>query len=1054
MARFIICKASAGSGKTYTLVRQFIETAISSANHLETRFTHILAITFTNKAANGMKSKIMRRLHSIVLGKEDRLVEKMAQSLSVSNDEVTRRCKVLESSILHHYSQLSVCTIDSFVHRLVRTFAHDLHLPMNFNVLIDNEELLKYLVDDLMSNVGRDGELTRMLCSFAESRMESGKNYNVEDQIRNLSKEIFKEECPKYLAQLSKMKLDSFIKLHIKLSAEIKSYESDIIVAARSFVEECSSKGLSMDDFPNKTSSVYAFFARIAVGNLSKINDSHVRVDNAYNDNRIWGKSTPEHLRGPLDDVLPKYRDAYETFINGISKYNTRKMLLADLYSLALLNRISKIKDDYYLENEIVHISEFNKRISDEIVGEPAPFIYERIGNHYYNYLIDEFQDTSKMQWQNFIPLLDEAMAHCFDDGTAEPGTQSLIVGDGKQAIYRFRQGDVRQFVRLPEVDSADGRGQLLRHKDFYRIDSLSSNYRTRSNIVEFNNRFFKSIVEGPFQDNAELQRLYIGDSTSDKPDLWQYPVKEGGYVAASFTDFDNLYAAVLEAVRHQVDDLHYDYGDIMILARKNDTLAEIADYFTKHAQDKPVPMVSSESFVLSNSNSVLLILSLFEYIYDRHNRVAALDALQLFLQNSSHSDVTSQLWQLRQNDFDLVALMAEYGVNFNPDRLITLSLYDCCESIIRDFNLQGRDTATLLNVVCDYEQRNGADLGSLISYLSDNLNKLSSSTASNLNAVSLMTIHKAKGLEAKIVIYAMPSKLKPNTKLWVEVEDKDNLGLPVAFVNLQKTESDFSDAFAEEYRLEEMDRINNLYVALTRPGDKLLLFCENRKKWSADAIDDISLIHSFATTDSQFHQKSQFQQDIYCIGEDFNKPPKEDDSSQDEDEEPNEVCIDTISFPTWERRISIAAQNKALFSSLQTDSRRYGIIVHDLLAHISTIEDVDSVVTDYCTENNISDDDASSIILRIKAMMQKVENQPYFNPLYKAKCEASIVVDGEVRRPDRIVFAPDRTWVVDFKTGAYNAESHSKYQKQVTQYASALTAMGYPDVEPVIIYL
>ena len=447
--------------------------------------------------------------------------------------------------------------------------------------------------------------------------------------------------------------------------------------------------------------------------------------------------------------------------------------------------------------------------------------------------------------------------------------------------------------------------------------------------------------------------------------------------MGVTFSDSEALYADILEAVRHQVDDLHYDYGDIMILARKNATLTEIADYFNTHSPEAPIPMVSSESFVLSNSQAVLLVLSLLEYLYDRRNRVAAVEALSLIIENGclkpdSAGDANALLWQLRANGYDLSQLLSPYGIELNTGYLISLSLYDCCEELLRRFNLQGRDTATLLNVVCEFEQRNGSDLGALITYLDDNLPRLSSSTASNLNAVQLMTIHKAKGLEAKIVICVMPDKRLPNSRIWVKVKDKDSLGLPVAFVNLQRTQSDFTDAFDEEYLLEEMDRINNLYVALTRPEQKLLLFCENRKKWN-DSNDDITLIHTFATTDSEFRQSSD---NTYSIGTDLEKPQAvSSEADADADASASEIEINRIAYPAWQDRISIAAQNQALLSTLQTDSRRYGIIVHDLLAHIGTVDEVDSVVATYCADNHIADADAQSIAQRIKAMKRQVRS-------------------------------------------------------------------------------
>ena len=229
MERFIVCKASAGSGKTYTLVRQFIETAISSPSNLQHRFEHILAITFTNKAANGMKERIMSQLYKVVCGEGSSLplVKEMAGHLGITEAETVSRCRVLQESILHHYSYLSVCTIDSFVHRLVRTFAHDLRLPMNFNVQIEKQDIIQSAVDELMSLAGKEEEsaLTRVLCSFTESRMEEGASYNLERDIAELAKQIFEEETPQYLSQLEDIGLEEFVDIHKRLHDANRRFE-------------------------------------------------------------------------------------------------------------------------------------------------------------------------------------------------------------------------------------------------------------------------------------------------------------------------------------------------------------------------------------------------------------------------------------------------------------------------------------------------------------------------------------------------------------------------------------------------------------------------------------------------------------------------------------------------------------------------------------------------------------------------------------------------------------------------------------------------------------
>lgn len=1052
MSRFVICRASAGSGKTYTLVRQFIEIAISEASdeQIGKRFSQILAITFTNKAANGMKERIMKCLHDIVVRKPstNELIAEMGKHLGTSADEVVRRCASLQSSILHNYSDLSICTIDSFVHRLVRAFAHDLNLPMNFSVQIDNQEILQNVVDELLSLAGSPEEkaLTRLLCAFAESRMESGKGYKIENTLLELSKEILKEESPQYLSELEKIDLDEYIKIHNRLTGRVRSFESSLSAAAQEFVDACTSNGLDADSFPYKGSSVYAFVLAIAGGNYEKINKPHKRVDDAYNNECLHSKTTPKEQLAAFQAVMEPFRHVYDTMCNGLVQYNTDRLLLSNLYGLALLDKVNRIKNNYYEDNEIVHISEFNKRIDQQVANEPAPFIYERIGNRYHNYLIDEFQDTSRLQWLNFLPLFDEAMTYNFNNDVPECGQQSLVVGDGKQAIYRFRQGDVRQFIQLPDVASPL-HGQSLKREA--RVDRLRLNWRTLANIVNFNNRFFTELIENYFNGNDNLRQLYVGHTDDGKLELEQEAVNEGGYVNLSFKPKDDLIAKIGNIIRHQVDELHYSYGDIMVLARDNDTLVRVSDSLV--SAEKPIPVVSSESFVLSKSSTVALLHNLLRYIHDPSDRVAALQSLQLALQCCSLKtdvDRDSLLWQLSNAGFALETVLDACGIRLNVDYLRALSLYDCCEHIVRLFHLDHDDNAyvaSFLNVVASYMQHPHPSLRGLIKYLDDNIDRLSSSTTTDLDAVQLMTIHKAKGLEAKIIIFVMPYKRSPIKQLWVSQPEADDASLPVAFVNMQSVATRFDEAFEDERSLIEMDRVNLLYVAMTRPEEKLFVCCDDTN--SSDAF--APMLRAFADGDSAV---AKVDENLYTVGDDFVNPNWQ--KSKEDSNKPTAINIDHIYFPQWEDRVLIASQNDAILSTLDEDSRRYGVVVHDLMSRIIVADDIQPVVEKYCKDNHIVSSDAASIMDRISRMVADPANSPYFDPRYRVKCEASIAINGKTRRPDRIVFAPDQTWVVDFKTGSFSSESHSKYQNQVAEYAAALTAMGYPNVQPVIIYL
>lgn len=1050
MPRFIICKASAGSGKTYTLVRQYIEIAIASPSRLETGFEHILAITFTNKAASGMKARIMKRLRLIIMEDPDSqdLIDEMSKHLGISHDETVRRCTVLQSAILHNYSSFAVCTIDSFVHRIVRTFAHDLNLPMNFNLLIDNAEVVQTSVDELLSLAGTDKEkaLTRVLCSFTESKMINGTGYEVSKQIKDLTKEIFKEESPAFLSKLKDISTDHFIDTHERLSKANVAFETKLKTAASAFVDACVKADLGVNDFPNKDKGIYPFFLSLAKGDYSKVNSDHKRVKECYAKGNILAKNTPPAVRPRLESVTPDFMKAYgiigPLLSSELRNYNTRRILLANLYCLALLDKINKIKNLFYSENESVHISEFNKRIAAEIVNEPTPFIYERIGSRYTNYLIDEFQDTSKLQWENFLPLLDEAMTHRFSADTAEPGTQSLVVGDGKQAIYRFRQGDVRQFINLPKV--RDGiHGKSLQFN--YHIDTLDCNYRTLETVVEFNNNLFNHIIRNSFADNEYLANLYLGDETIQqdpeaRPDLWQDSQEKGGFVSVSFPGkADEVYDAVMREIRHQVDDLGYNYGDIMVLARKNDILSDLSRYLSVNSvPGKEIPIESSESFILSTSRTVRLLQALLKYIFNPSDRVAALQVMQLL-------PVPTDVWMLKEDRYDLAKLLGRLGVNFNIDYLRSLSLYDCCETLLRLFSLQGRDTAyvaTFLNAVAKYCERGNADLGGFIDYFDKNIDNLSSSTVSDSNAVKFMSIHKAKGLESRIVIYAMVGEVQSGSSLWVDVDKSSEFGVPVAFVRTNSCDSEFSDVFREEALMSDMDRINVFYVAMTRPEEKLVVIGEN--KYKSGGVDEWSLLHNFVSHYDKASKDTPVAYERYTVGVDAPNTAKPKSPSQP-------LMVSSVSYPSWTDRIDIASKNEALLSSVDEDSRRYGILIHDLLSRIMTIDDVHDVVDGYCSSHDLTSE-TEVIENRIKRMIEA--NNRFFDKGARVLCETSLFFGGEVLRPDRLVFFDDETWVVDFKSGVYNALTHAKYEEKVSQYVDAVKAMGYPNVKSAILYL
>lgn len=1039
-SRFIICRAAAGSGKTYTLVRQYLQLAFSAEEKdLRSRFTRILAITFTNKAANEMKERILRELDNMAAdGTASSMGSDIAQSMHLDDSTLRRYASIVRTAILHNYSDFAVCTIDSFMHRLVRTFAHDLNLPLNFDVYIDNSDLIQNAVDELMAQVGTEGqeELTEVMCEFAESRMADGKSYMIENELANLASELFKEQTPEYLQDLSHLDMAQFRQINRDMRQANRAYEQQMKALGQEALAAITSAGLDPADFYHGATGAGIYFRKLADGILAEPN-SYVL---AYLEgDKLGSAKCPTATKEALAAIKPQLQALFGR-IQALSvsegvRYNTRRLLLKNLYSLALINKLNELVGLYSKENEIVHISEFNKRIAEVVQDEPTPFIYERIGNRYYNYLIDEFQDTSRMQWQNLVPLLENGVG---------AGHTSLVVGDGKQAIYRFRQGDVDQFISLPHVDNAV-HGRLLESPGTAVLNRLERNFRSARTIVEFNNHFFEWAIRNRFADNDELKSIYLG--TGDEPDLCQTPTKEGGYVQVGFWELEKdrtpLWEEMLRDIHDLTDQKGYQLRDMTVLARDNGTLAEISTFLTSQG----VPVVSSESFLLTQSRVVMLMRSLLQYLLDGSDRVAAMRMLQYLKSLGKIKSLHQEVFLQSRGAVDLDALLRSEGLPLDTTKLRNLGLYDCCEEALRMLQLGTTETAytaTWLNVVAKYDNSHRQDLSEFLEWFDQQKDRLSTSTASDLDAVQLMTIHKAKGLEKPIVLYPILTKRDIQDSIWVHIPQEEQLPLPSSLIRpSQKEHTLFDQEYQVELQKSDMDRINVLYVALTRPKEKLLVYCQSNKK--DEGTDYSSLLRDYLSTLDGLHE---VRDGVVALGENAAKAAASQPS--DQTNTARNVTLDSLSFPDWGDRIAIAEQSSKIFGQLDEASVRRGNLMHELLSLIHSRNDAAQALQTFLQSNPLEEREAAALEAMLHQMMQQTDVAQFFQPQHPCKNECSLVWQGEVLRPDRIVFAPEQTWVVDFKTGT----RHDSHVAQVLRYCEAIRAMGYPNVKGYLLYI
>lgn len=490
---FTVYKSSAGSGKTFTLVKEYLNMVLKKPSS----FRNILAITFTNKAANELKERVLSYLRELSADTNEQsfavkkfMLPILIEETGLDQATVKERAGTTLSLILHNYSDFAIGTIDSFVHRIIKTFAYDLKLPLSFEVELDDEEHLNRAIDILISRIGIDEDLTNILINFTKLKTSEEVDWQIEKDLLKFSKTLISEDGREAIDKIKELSSADFREIAQKTLKFIKDFKNQITPITKSAVDLINSKNISDHSFYYGTKGISAYFKKLSRANNEDFNpNTYVKKTI---DEDIWYSKKVDlaelDLIDSIKDELKNYYLQLEQILNqNLERFHLYQIIYKQIYAVAVLSEIGKILEEQKHLNNIIHISEFNKRVADIVFNEPVPFIYERLGERFKSFLIDEFQDTSVLQWQNFIPLIDNSLAE---------GHFNMIVGDGKQAIYRFRNGEVEQFAKLPELFEAKHlplakeREQTLKRN--YLEKHLTRNYRSKREIIEFNNQFLK----------------------------------------------------------------------------------------------------------------------------------------------------------------------------------------------------------------------------------------------------------------------------------------------------------------------------------------------------------------------------------------------------------------------------------------------------------------------------------------------------------------------------------------------------------------------------------
>jgi len=845
-SNFTIYRSSAGSGKTYTLALSFVALSLKGDTFGYTDYYRkILAITFTNKAAAEMKERVLHYFKELA-NKSDKenILGWLKEETNLDKDIIYSRAKTIHKHILHHYADLSISTIDKFTYRIVRTFATDLGLSHNFELEMDNYKIIQPVVALLLGRLEKGGgDLTNALVNFALQKAEDGKSSNIERDLEEFAQQLFKEDVIDFIDGKT-LSIKDCMQIRKDLYLQQNQLEAKVQLLSANAKAFFAKNGFTKEHFNRGT-----FYQHFTENILNKDAKKWIPSDALlrYIKNGEWyAQSKSDDIKQLVDFYLKDLQSFFDQLLALLKPYFTNKAVLQNIYSIAVLNELIQEVKNYKKEQNIQQISSFNKQIHDVVVAQPSAFIYERIGERYNHFLIDEFQDTSILQWQNMLPLITDAV----DYG------KSLVVGDGKQSIYRWRAGEVEQFLQLPTIFKGeklifkqDWENKLKAHE---KNKNLEKNFRSRKEIIKFNNDFFEQLKTLL---TPHLQDIYKGQKQEFEH------AKEGGYVHLELfgdkgNDFkDLILQRMLVEIKKLTKENDYCLRDIAILCNSRKRVALTAQYLAENGID----VVSNEGLLLCSSEKVKLLIASLFYLQNKEGKIAKATMVECFHKEKLSRNSLHKLNLKLKEQKSFLQMIKEAKLSFNIHQFIELPLYELCEQLIRNLKIEEDIYVQFfLDVVLKYTEKNDSSISEFLLWWEDAKTKESVVVPEETDAVQIMTIHKAKGLDFDVVMIPFNwEDMSNKNEIWVDTSRYfQKLKSALISSNKQLEWSHFSDEYHNEKNLTLLDILNKLYVAMTRPKERLYIFSKSFPNKIADDFDIKGKLHSFLHNFSNSYPK------------------------------------------------------------------------------------------------------------------------------------------------------------------------------------------------------
>jgi ATP-dependent exoDNAse (exonuclease V) beta subunit len=1092
---FKIYSSSAGSGKTFTLTKEYLKLALqqNSASY----FKQILAITFTNDAATEMKERILGALKgfadplTIPEGKRagnaqllQLLVEELNQYTEpqerVTEAILRKRAANTFRSILHDYSDFAVSTIDSFVNRLVNAFSEELNLPFNYEVDLDSGELLDNAIDRLLNRIGEEEErlLSETLEGYAMEKADEGLNWNnLSGDLAGFGAQLLNERVYEAVSRLAELGLKEFREIREELTKSQDFLKDQIAALADEALELISTHGLDGKCFVGGTHGIFGYFEKLTTDLDKRIDWEPTKTLLEALENTDWA---PKALKADKKAIVNSLAEPLTDFYIQVERLKGEWMLISSIlkhfYKLSVIHEINKELAFIKAEKNVVHISDFNKAIINIVLQEPVPFIYERLGEKYNHILIDEFQDTSVLQWNNLLPLVENSLAK---------GHFSMVVGDAKQAIYGWRGGDMEQIVflsqkrfrelveRHEQAENLFLRYETLEHT--LALERLNTNYRSASEIIRFNNTLFRLLADLYSSDKQLLGDIY------DRYAEQQVPVtnpRDGGHIAIRFIEKEGgedaetlldgvatayqlrTYDAIIQAIQ-EAEAAGYTHKDIAVLNRSNKNGKLVANFL----KEQGIEVVSQDSLLLQNAPSIALLIRFLRLLNTPDQALLRYEALHQFHQyllQSMPQWSESETQELLETTLlePIISYISEKGFNLNLFRLQQSGIYEMCENLVGAFRLfeQPRQAPYLfrfLDVALEFSTKHSNHLADFMEYWEKKKEVLCINTPKDWQAVTVTSIHKSKGLEYPVVIIPFADwPMTPGNRdtFWLSL-DPDLLSYDTQYLhqfplrsaavsikNLGRTP--LRAQFNRESEKIFIENFNALYVALTRPTDRLYLFTKKEDFEKKKQVNVAFLLY-------QYLEHTDLYDPDQLVYELQSGKPKVQPTTKEEGSEI--FWLEQMHGADWQEKARLRRQAATVFD-IDTFEKKKDIPTKlcQVLSRLPCADELDTCLEHMWIEGLIDQEEREQMKTELEKLLIHPFVQPNFDRKAKVKPVRDIVCRAalHLRTPDRVVL--HGTKIVLLRFVAHPASEFD--QKLLNRYAIFLQQMGYSDIEKIVV--